>query len=31
MVFYLGQEIANNPTRPKWNPESYRRIVGEAP
>jgi peptidase M28-like protein len=28
MVFYLGEEIANASARPKWNPESYRRIVG---
>jgi hypothetical protein len=27
LVFYLGQEIANAPERPKWNPESYREIV----
>jgi Zn-dependent M28 family amino/carboxypeptidase len=29
LVFYLGQEIANAPERPKWNPESYREIVEE--
>jgi len=27
LVFYLGQEIANAPSRPKWNPESYDKIV----
>jgi len=27
LVFYLGQDIANAPARPKWNPESYNRIV----
>ena len=27
LLFYLGQEIANAPERPKWNPESYRKIV----
>ncbi len=27
LVFYLGQEIGNAPERPKWNPESYDRIV----
>ena len=27
LLFYLGQEIADRPTRPQWNPESYRRIV----
>lgn len=30
LVFHLGQEIANAPTRPKWNPESYRKIVQPA-
>jgi len=29
LLFYLGQEIANAPERPKWNPESYREIVEE--
>jgi Zn-dependent M28 family amino/carboxypeptidase len=27
LVFYLGLEIANAIERPKWNPESFRRIV----
>ena len=27
LLFYLGQEIANAPERPKWNPESYKKIV----
>jgi hypothetical protein len=27
LLFYLGQEIANAPERPKWRPESYREIV----
>lgn len=27
LVFYLGQEIANTTARPKWNPESYDKIV----
>ena len=27
LVFYLGLEIANTLQRPRWNPESYRRIV----
>jgi len=27
LVFYLGLDIANASQRPKWNPESYRRIV----
>ncbi len=30
LVFYLGLEIANAPQRPKWNPESYKRIVQGA-
>ena len=25
--FYLGLDVANRTERPKWNPESYRRIV----
>ena len=29
LIFYLGQEIANAPDRPKWNPESYKQIVEE--
>jgi hypothetical protein len=27
MGFFLGAEIANTPTKPAWNPESYRTIV----
>jgi hypothetical protein len=27
LLFYLGQEVANAPERPKWNPESYGKIV----
>ena len=27
LLFYLGQEVANAPSRPKWNPESYKEIV----
>ncbi len=30
LVFYLGLEIANAPERPKWNAESYKRIVEAA-
>ncbi|HXF95202.1 MAG TPA: M20/M25/M40 family metallo-hydrolase [Gemmatimonadales bacterium] len=30
LVFHLGLEIANAPERPRWNPESYRRIVESA-
>ncbi len=28
--FYLGLEVANRTERPKWNPESYRRIVQQT-
>ncbi len=27
LIFYLGLEVANAPARPRWNPDSYRRIV----
>jgi hypothetical protein len=27
LVYYLGQELANAPDRPKWNEESYKQIV----
>jgi hypothetical protein len=27
LIFYLGEEIASAPERPKWNPESYKEIV----
>ncbi len=27
LVFYLGAEIGNTDARPRWNPESYARIV----
>ena len=27
LLFYLGQEVANNPQRPQWNPDSYEKIV----
>ncbi len=30
LLFYVGQDIANAPQRPKWNPESYRQIVEGA-
>jgi hypothetical protein len=29
LLFYLGQEIGNAPTRPRWKPESYQEIVEE--
>ena len=28
LIFYLGQEIANRVERPKWTPDSYKKIVG---
>lgn len=28
LVYYLGMEIGNLPDRPRWNPDSYKRIVG---
>jgi Zn-dependent M28 family amino/carboxypeptidase len=31
LLFYLGEEIANAPERPKWNPESYAKIVEGQP
>ena len=27
LVFYLGLDVANTAARPKWNPDSYKRIV----
>jgi hypothetical protein len=27
LIFYLGVEVANGAERPKWNPDSYKRIV----
>ena len=30
LLFYLGEEIANAPARPQWNPQSYREIVEGA-
>ena len=30
LLFFLGQDIGNNPTRPQWSPESYKQIVQEA-
>jgi Peptidase family M28 len=31
LLFYLGEDIANAPNRPKWNPESYKKIVQPKP
>ena len=28
LIFHLGLEVANRTERPRWNPESYRAIVG---
>jgi len=28
LAFYLGLEVANAVERPRWNPASYRQIVG---
>ena len=28
LVFYLGLAVANTTQRPRWNPDSYKRIVG---
>lgn len=27
LIFYLGLEVANAAARPKWNPDSYKRIA----
>ena len=27
LVFYLGLDVANSAARPKWNPDSFKRIV----
>ena len=29
LLFYLGQEVGNAPSRPQWKPESYKEIVEE--
>jgi hypothetical protein len=29
LLYYFGVEVANAAQRPAWNPESYRRIVGQ--
>lgn len=31
LLFYLGQDVANAPERPKWRPESYAKIVEQKP
>ena len=30
LLFYLGQDVANAPKRPVWNPESYKEIVEDG-
>ena len=30
LLFYLGQDVANAPQRPQWNPDSYKKIVEGA-
>jgi hypothetical protein len=30
LVYHIGQEVGNAGARPKWNPESYQKIVGRA-
>lgn len=30
LMFYLGLEVANDPEKPRWNPESYAQIVTEG-
>jgi hypothetical protein len=30
LLFYLGQEVGNAESRPRWNPESYKKIVEGA-
>jgi len=29
LIFYLGVDVANAAERPKWNPDSYKRIVSD--
>lgn len=31
LIFYLGLEVANTSQRPRWDPESYKKIVTEEP
>jgi hypothetical protein len=30
LIFYLGLDVANAAEKPKWNPDSYQRIVTES-
>jgi len=29
LIFYLGVDIANSAERPRWNPDSYKRIISD--
>jgi Zn-dependent M28 family amino/carboxypeptidase len=29
LIYWIGQEVGNAPDRPKWNPESFKKIVKE--
>ena len=31
LAYYVGLDIANSAMRPKWNPDSYKQIVTQAP
>jgi hypothetical protein len=31
LIYFLGEDVANARQRPKWNPESYRKIVTPQP
>jgi hypothetical protein len=30
LIYHIGQDVANAPQKPKWNPESYQKIVQVA-
>ena len=30
LLYYLGEDIADTPERPRWNPDSYKKIVEGA-
>jgi len=30
LLYYLGEDIADTPERPQWNPESYKQVVEGA-
>jgi len=31
LAYYVGLDVANTAARPKWNPDSYKQIVTQAP